>query len=353
MAGNVKEWCVNSLGPDRFILGGAWNEPSHLFFEHDARDPFSRQAGYGFRTVDYLDAKAEVLAPLMGPIERVPRNYAAETPASDEVFSAYLAQFAYDPMPLNASPVTLDDSSEYWRKETVTFDAAYGGERISADLFLPKSVQPPFQTILFFPGAGAIQQASSKDRPLAIIDYIIKSGRAVMYPVYKDTFERRTGLRFTDPTTSRSYVEHVVWWIKDVKRSVDYLESRSDIARDKFAFYGFSWGGRIGSVVLAVDPRFRVGVLGSGGFPLMQSLPEVKEINFAPRVTIPVLMVNGRHDRVFPLETSQKPMFKFLGAPAEQKKHVVFDAGHVLVEARSQVQAEILAWLDKHLGPVQ
>jgi pimeloyl-ACP methyl ester carboxylesterase len=86
---------------------------------------------------------------------------------------------------------------------------------------------------------------------------------------------------------------------------------------------------------------------------LIQSLPEVKEINFAPRVTIPVLMVNGRHDRVFPLETSQKPMFKFLGAPAEQKKHVVYDAGHVLVEARSQVQAEILAWLDKHLGPVQ
>ena len=353
MAGNVKEWCSNRLGSDRFILGGAWNDPSHMFFEHDARDPFSRQAGYGFRTVDYLAASAQELSPLLQPIERVPRNYAAETPASDEVFRAYLAQFAYDAKPLNATPAVVDDSAEYWRKERVTFDAAYGGERISADLFVPRNVQPPYQTVLFFPGAGAIQQSSSKDRPLAQIDYIIKSGRAVLYPIYKDSFERRTGLVFTDPTMSRSYVEHVVWWVKDVMRSMDYLETRSDIARDSVAFFGFSWGGRVGSIAMAVERRFKVGVLAAGGFPLMQSLPEVKEINFAPRITIPVLMVNGRHDRVFPLETSQKPMFTFLGSPADQKKHVVFDAGHVLLEARSQVPAEVLAWLDKYLGPVQ
>jgi serine/threonine protein kinase/formylglycine-generating enzyme required for sulfatase activity/dienelactone hydrolase len=353
MAGNVKEWCANRLGTDRFILGGAWNEPSHLFFEHEARDPFSRQPEYGFRTVDYLAAGPQQLSPLLQPLERVPRNYAAETPASDEVFRAYLAQFAYDPMPLNASPIVAGDASEHWRKETVTFDAAYGRERISADLFIPKNVQPPYQTILFFPGAGTIQQASSKDRSLVMVDYIIKSGRVVMYPIYKDSFERRTGLTFTDPTISRSYVEHLVWWVKDVMRSMDYLESRPDIARDKVAFLGFSWGGRVGSIAMAVERRFKVGVLAAGGFPLMQSLPEVKEINFAPRITIPVLMVSGRHDRVFPLETSQKPMFRFLGSPAEHKKHVVFDAGHGLLEARSQMVGEVLAWFEKYLGPVQ
>ncbi len=353
MAGNVKEWCVNRLGTDRFILGGAWNEPSHLFFEHDARDPFSRVPGYGFRTVDYLDIKAEQLAALSLPIERVPRNYASETPASDDVFRAYVTQFAYDPASLNVSATAVDDTSPYWRQERVSFSAAYGGERMTADVFLPRNVQPPFQTVLFFPGSGALQQASSKERSLASIDYIIKSGRAVMYPVYKDTFERRTGLTFTDPTTSRSYVEHVVWWVKDVKRSLDYLETRSDIARDKVAFLGFSWGGRIGNIVLAVEPRLKAGVLVSGGFPLMQSLPEVKEINFAPRITIPVLMTSGRHDRVFPVETSQKPMFKFLGTPADHKKYVVYDAGHGLVEARSQYAAEVLAWLDRYLGPVQ
>jgi eukaryotic-like serine/threonine-protein kinase len=353
MAGNVKEWCINRLGTDRFILGGAWNDPSHLFFEHDARDPISRQPGYGFRTVDYLDVKAEQLASLSQAIERVPRNYATETPASDEVFRAYVAQFAYDQAPLNVSATTTDDSSPYWRRETVSFNAAYGGERIVADVFLPKNVQPPFQTVLFFPGSGALQQASSKDRSLANVDYLIKSGRAVMFPVYKDTFERRTGLVFTDPTTSRSYVEHLVWWVKDVRRSLDYLDTRSDIARDKVAFNGFSWGARIANVVLAVEPRFKTAVLISGGFPLMQSLPEVKEINFAPRVKIPVLMTSGSHDRVFPVESSQKPMFKMLGTPADHKKYVVYDAGHGLTEARSQYAAEVLAWLDRYLGPVQ
>ena len=353
MAGNVKEWCTNQLGADRFMLGGAWNEPSHTFFEHDARDPFSRLPGFGFRTVDYLGAKPDQLVALTRAIERVPRNYATELPASDEVFNAYLAQFAYDPMPLDATPVVVDDTSEYWRKESVTFAAAYGGERISADLFLPKNVKPPFQTVLYFPGAGTIQQSSTQDRPMGQIDFIVKSGRAVLFPSYKDSFERRTGLPFTDPTTSRSYVEHVVWWIKDVRRSLDYLESRPDIARDKLGFFGFSWGGRIGSIAMAVEPRFKVGVLASGGFPLMQSLPEVKEISFAPRIKIPVLMVNGRHDRVFPLETSQKPMFKFLGTPDHLKKHVLYEAGHAVVEARSQLTADVLAWLDTHLGPVR
>jgi dienelactone hydrolase len=353
MAGNVKEWCINRLGTDRFIIGGAWDEPSHMFFEHDARDPFSRPAGYGFRTVDYLDIKPEPLAALSAPIDRVPRDYATETPVSDDVYRAYVTQFAYDQAPLNVSEAAVDDSSPYWRQETVSFNAAYGGERMSADIFIPRNVKPPYQTVLFFPGSGTLSQASSKDRSLVTIDYIIKSGRAVMYPVFKDTFERRTGLAFTDPTNNRSYVEHLVWWVKDVQRSLDYLDTRSDIARDKLSFLGFSWGGRVGTVVLAVEPRLKTAVLASGGFPLMQSLPEAKEINFAPRVRVPVLMVNGRHDRVFPVETSQKPMYRFLGTPAHDKKHVVYDAGHVLVEARSQYTAEVLAWFDKYLGPVQ
>ncbi len=29
MAGNAKEWCWNATGNKRYILGGAWNEPSY------------------------------------------------------------------------------------------------------------------------------------------------------------------------------------------------------------------------------------------------------------------------------------------------------------------------------------
>lgn len=39
-------------------------------------------------------------------------------------------------------------------------------------------------------------------------------------------------------------------------------------------------------------------------------------------------MINGRYDSFFPVETLQEPMYRLLGAPATDKRHVVFDSGH-------------------------
>ena len=50
--------------------------------------------------------------------------------------------------------------------------------------------------------------------------------------------------------------------------------------------------------------------------------------NFAPRVTMPVLMLNGRYDFAAPLETSQRPLFRLLATPAKDKRHVLFESGH-------------------------
>jgi len=79
--------------------------------------------------------------------------------------------------------------------------------------------------------------------------------------------------------------------------------------------------------------------------------PEVDKINFAPRVTMPILMVNGRYDYVFPLESSQKPMFRFLGTPEKDKRHAVFDGGHS--PPHDQMIKEVLDWLHRYQGPVK
>ena len=42
-----------------------------------------------------------------------------------------------------------------------------------------------------------------------------------------------------------SYRDHMIMWAKDVGRSVDYLESRPDIAKDKIGLLGFSWGAEL------------------------------------------------------------------------------------------------------------
>ncbi len=50
----------------------------------------------------------------------------------------------------------------------------------------------------------------------------------------------------------------------------------------------------------------------------------------------------------------QKPLFAALGAPAEQKRHLVLPGGHgIIYERRNQVIREILDWFDRYLGPVR
>jgi pimeloyl-ACP methyl ester carboxylesterase len=78
---------------------------------------------------------------------------------------------------------------------------------------------------------------------------------------------------------------------------------------------------------------------------------EVNAVNFAPRSTVPTLMVNGRSDMLFPLETSQVPMFRLLGTPDRDKRHLVIEAGHVAFN--QDVVREVLSWLDRYLGPVK
>jgi pimeloyl-ACP methyl ester carboxylesterase len=110
-------------------------------------------------------------------------------------------------------------------------------------------------------------------------------------------------------------------------------------------------GGLLGAIMPAVDKRFKAVVLGLAGFCFQRTMPEVDQINFAPRVTAPVLMLNGRYDFSFPVETSQKPLIQFLGTPIEHKRHMLYDTGHAL--PRAEFIKETLAWLDRYLGPVK
>jgi len=210
----------------------------------------------------------------------------------------------------------------------------------------------PFQAVVHFPGSETIDIRSSASLPeTELFDFIIKSGRAVMFPVYKGTFERGDDLKSDYPNTSSSWRDHVIAWSKDLGRSIDYLESRPEIDRSKLAYQGLSWGGAMGSVLPALEDRIKVCVLIVPGFNLQKSLPEVDELNFAPRVKVPVLMLNGRFDFFYPLETSQEPMFRLLGTPKEHKRRVVYETGHNI--PRNELIKETLDWLDRYLGPVK
>jgi serine/threonine protein kinase/formylglycine-generating enzyme required for sulfatase activity/dienelactone hydrolase len=352
LAGNVKEWSWNEAGQrKRYILGGAWNEPAYMFHEADARAPFQRDATFGFRCIKYLPQDSPS-ARLTEPVVASARNYAKEQPVSENVFRVYRDLYAYDKTPLNAAIESTDTSETDWIKHRITVDAAYGDQRMAAYLFLPRNAEPPYQTIAHFPGAESIFVRSS-DRLIEMprIDFILKSGRAVLWPIYNGTYERPDEMQTYFPNTSIRYRDHVIQWAKDLGRSIDYLETRSDIDHNRLGFYGYSWGAAMGAILPAVENRLKVSVLMGPGLYLGQARPEVDQINFAPRVTIPTLIVDGRDDFVFPRETSQEPFYRLLGTPEKHKRLVVFEGGHSV--PRHHLIRESLDWLDRYLGPVQ
>jgi hypothetical protein len=73
-------------------------------------------------------------------------------------------------------------------------------------------------------------------------------------------------------------------------------------------------------------------------------------VNFAPRLKKPVLMVNGRYDFSFSPSRSQDPMFRMLGAPDADKRHVSFETPHDVSQKKAELSREVLAWLDRYLG---
>jgi hypothetical protein len=63
-------------------------------------------------------------------------------------------------------------------------------------------------------------------------------------------------------------------------------------------------------------------------------------------------MLGGRDDFLFPVESSQIPLFRLLGTPEKHKKHVLYDGAHGIY-AQLDVVKEMLDWLDRYLGEVR
>jgi eukaryotic-like serine/threonine-protein kinase len=351
IAGNAREWCYNSneKNGQHYILGGGWNDPTYAFNDSYLQPAIDRSASNGFRCIKELPGDT-AMASLMKPVPMAFRDYKKEKPVDDKTFAIYRQQFLYDKSPLNTK-IETTLNNEWWTAEKITFDAGYNNERMQAWLYLPKGFKPPYQTVLFFPGSNDIY-AKSYD-PLNIngrIDFILKSGRALVRPIYKGTCERHDELKSDLPDESVFYKDHLIMWRKDIGRTIDYLQTRNDIQTSKIGYLGWSWGGFMGGIMPALENRLVAVVLNVGGMAMNKALPEADQINYLPRVTQPVLMLNGKHDLFFPVETSQLPMFNFLGTAAQHKKYIVYDAGHLV--PRTDFVKETLQWYDKYLGPV-
>jgi len=351
LSGNVREWCENAGGSGRYILGGGWSDPAYMFSVPYTQNAFDRSEINGVRLVTYLYQEPD-MSLAMQPLESTSRDFSKEAPVSDVVFEGFRQMYDYDRTPLNARVESRDTSSADWTLEKVTFDAAYGHERVAAYLYLPRGHSPPFQTVVYFPGSIAIRAGAARRLvPDRWFDFFVKNGRAVIWPIYKSTYERGDSLDSYLADETIFYRDHVLMWAKDMRRAIDYLGTRSDIDSTRLAYYGVSWGGYMGGLLPAVEPRFKASVLFVAGLEMERGRPEVEPINFLPRIKIPTIMLNAKYDQIFPTGTAQKPFFQLLGSPPDRKRYVVYEGGHIL--PRTQLIRESLDWLDKYLGPVR
>lgn len=358
MAGNVREWCWNESQMGRCIRGGAWNDAHYMYGSISQADPLNRSLKNGFRCVIYPDADKLPQSLFQQYKYKILRDYSKEAPVTESIFQIYKDQFAYDRTDLKAMVVGTDTTEE-WIKQKIDFTAAYENERMTMHLFLPKNAEPPFQTVVYFPGVSSHYIQSSKNintyyEVTNNISFLLKNGRAVCYPVYSGTFERRdvNTPSYRMPNETFQHKEYMIKLVKDCKRSIDYLETRDDINVDKLAFEGFSWGGWMGNIILAVEDRFKAAVLVIGGLrENKRSRQEVDPINFITRIKVPTLMLNGKYDFNFPYDLSVAPMYLLIGTPEKDKKLVLYDTDHFI--PRTELIKESLDWLDTYLGPVK
>lgn len=356
MAGNVREWCLNETKSERVIAGGAYSDATYMFTTWSQLPPMDRSPETGFRCVRYIEKEKIPQTAYRKIMMGSGLDYSNSHPVSDEVFRTFRYQFLYDKTDLKAVIEERDTIPEKWINEMISFNTAYEGERMIIYMFLPIKGTPPYQTLIFFPGSYAVMEKEIKKSnvPMWFFDYILKSGRAVVFPVYRGTYERNGGmtLGMDNRSQTHQYTERLIKWTQDFSRTIDYLETRSDIDADKLGFYGHSWGGILGGIIPAVEERIKVNILICGGYDSGgKALPEADAVNYVPRVKIPTLMLNGRYDYIFPLKTNLIPFFNSIGTPEKEKRLCIYETDHYV--SKADMIKEVLAWCDKYMGPVK
>lgn len=358
MAGNVREWCWNESSLGRCIRGGAWNDAHYMYMNISQADPFDRSMKNGFRCVIYPDSTMPPEQVFQKYEPTIFRDYNKEEPVSYSIFQIYKSQFAYDETGLQAKVISID-TTEDWITQKIDFNTAYEDESMSMYLFLPKNAEPPFQTVVYFPGADSHAMESSANintyyEVLNNCSFFLKNGRAVCYPIYKGTFERRDISKpsYRLPTDTYQHKEYMIKVVKDCSRSIDYLQTRADVNIEKLAYVGYSWGAWMGNIILALEDRFKVAILTNGGLRENRwSKPEVDPINFITMIRVPTLMLNGKYDYNFPYDLSVEPMYRLMGTPKEHKKLILYETDHFIPGI--ELIKESLDWLDKYLGPIK
>tara|TARA_B100000945_G_scaffold288955_1_gene261652 strand:- start:589 stop:1434 length:846 start_codon:yes stop_codon:yes gene_type:complete len=278
------------------------------------------------------------------------RDYYSMPSVSNEVFEIYQNQYNDYNKDINDKIIDIENNNSYkvQRYEIPSID---GDGILPGYIFYNPSINPPYKPIIYFPGSNAIHLTNTEimiKNKLDQFDYLLEEGYAIVHPIYLSTYEKADDLKSDYPAKTKKYKDHVITWGKEFKKTIDYISSRDDLDIEDLSYYGVSWGGYLANTLLAIDNRVKAAVLNVAGFCFQETYKEIESYLYTPRIKCPVIMLNGKYDVFFPLETSQKPMFDLLGTPPNDKKHYVYPSGHYV--PKKELISEHLGWLEKYLN---
>ena len=342
MAGNVSEWCRNPDPPGYAARGGGWKDNAYAFGQTAAYPPFFSAPTLGFRCV--MGGGGDEGDFALSPLGFVP-NYKA---VDDRTFAEFRRRYAYKPEPLQARVIESVETPD-WTREKITYLVA--GKSVPAYLYLPKGFRRPLQVIHFAP-AGDVT-AGFRTLPQSIeasLAPFIRGGRAVFSVQLEGFLGRPNPPEWVRPEPAQDeYVDYVVSRVTEIRRGLDYLETRQDLDRSRIGFLGVSAGGGTGVFVTALESRYRSVAFEGTGISRDEEkyAATANRINFVPRITAPKLMLQGRYDEDTSFKSEAEPMFRMLPEP---KRLQVFEGGHV---AREEIFIPTMTkWFDETMGPV-
>jgi eukaryotic-like serine/threonine-protein kinase len=351
MAGNAREWLWTEGSLGRWVAGGAFDEPQYLYQEPGELPPTDRSATNGFRCMRLVRA-GPTDDDLRRPITIRVIDYAAMEPVGDAAYAILAQQLDYRATPFTPRGRAAESTNPGWTVERVMLPTGYDNTAFAVQLFLPTDRGPPSGVIFYMPHVGEfIAPATTEGFDPATagipLDFLLKSGWVLAVVAFDGAYERQWSRERMQSTSSADRIRlRQRHWREELGRTIDYLAMRVDIDARTLGWFGVSLGAGAMLPLLAVEKRIGAAVLYSGGIGLYGDLPAGEQTyNYVPRVTQPVLMLSGRWDAA---STAQQRLFELLGSPANQKKHVLFEAGHGSLP-RFQVEKETLEWFDQHL----
>jgi uncharacterized protein len=296
--------------------------------------------------------------PIIEPITQLPDSCTLARPDfGGAATQAELSLFAYDVnAPLNFEK-TIENGVGAVEVSAISYDSPAGG-RVTGMLFIPLNRSDPR------PGMVLMHGMPSKARDMTGYAMTLASHGAVVIAI-DAPYARRSGPSLLMNKQDR---DEQIQLMQDLQRAVDVLRAQPNVAADRIAYLGVSYGGAMGALFAGIERRIRTAVLvvGNGGLVTRltspNDLPFMVTLSCAARVAwfrdmvpiepirfiglakpTPLLLQNGLVDEFIPTADAQL----LHNAAAEPKTTFWYNAGHNLTQ---QALFDAHDWLAHHIG---